>query len=132
MPVPTTPGEAIAQRLLANGSITALVNQRVYPSKPEGNPTWPFIVYFRAGGGGGHHLGGRNRTQEYTMRVEVYAEHDTQAQPIIAAVVSALKNWRDIPNKVHGSFATDDADEVVLDDGSQVPGQSFRLFFQEV
>lgn len=134
MSAPTTPGEAIAGRLLSGApDVAALVGSRIFPSKPTQDAQGDYVVYFRTGGGGNTALGGRIGLQAYEMRVECYARTAGSADAILAAVVARLAGppaWRDRPNGVQGCFPVGDADEQVLDDGDQVSGQTFSLWFK--
>ncbi len=134
MPAPATIGEAVAQRLLGDiGGVVALVASRVYPSKPTQEPTGNYIVYYRTAGGDGVRLGERSGLQNYTVRVEATAETQAAAESIIDAVIARLAGppvWVDKANGVSGCFAQGDKDEDVLEDGRQVSGQSFSVWFK--
>ncbi len=134
---PTNPGEALASRLLAHAGVAALAGAKVYPSKPTQDPPgganpWPYLVYFRTGGGDGKNLAGRTRLQNYAMRVDCYATTQAAAEQIAAAVAAALDGWADRDNGVQGCFAAGDMDEQTTEDGSQVSGQTFSLWFAPV
>lgn len=136
--MPATPSEAIAQRLLTDESITDLVGAAVFPSKPTQDTPGDFLVYFRQGGGDVKTLGARSGLQPHEMRVECYAATQAAAEGLLAAVVTRLCGdrtaevavWRDRANGVHGCFAQGDSDELVTDDGKQVSGQTFSLWFK--
>lgn len=142
MPAPATPSEAIAQRLLTDTAIVALVDARVFPSKPTQDTVGDYIVYFRQGGGDAKTIAGRSGLQAHEMRVECYAGTQAVAEAILAAVVTrlcgrraygtepAVAVWRDRENGVHGCFAQGDSDELVTDAGEQVSGQTFSLWFK--
>lgn len=142
MPAPATPSEALAQRLLTDTALIALVDDRVFPSKPTQNTPGDYVVYFRQGGGDSKTLGGRSGLQASEMRVECYATTSAAAEAILDAVVTrlcgrraagdlpAVAPWRDRANGVQGCFAQGDSDELVTDDGKQVSGQTFSLHFK--
>ncbi len=124
------PGEALAARLLADAPLGLLIGTGLYPSKPTQEPSSDYAVYFKTGGGDGLNAGGRKTLQQYTFRVEATARTDAAAQAILKAVVDSLTTWADRPGGVQGCFAEGDADDATLDDGRQVCGQTFRVFFQ--
>jgi len=134
MPRPRTEGEAIAQRLLTEPAVTALVGTRVYPSKPTQDPVEKYIVYYRTGGGDGRRLAGRLGLQNYQVRVESTAGTQAEAEAILAAIIERLTpagdRWVDKDNGVHGCSTVGDADEQTLEDGRQVSGQTFAIWFK--
>lgn len=128
-----TEGEAIATRLLADAGVTALVGNRVTPSVPTQDPTGDYVTYYRTAGGEGRTLGGRNRLQNYSVRIEAVAETQAKANAILAAVVASLTPrdaWRDEDNGVRGCSTQGDADESVLEDNRRVAGQTFSIWFK--
>lgn len=130
MPAPANEIQAIAGRLTATGTdLEALVDDRVYPSKPTGNATLPYVVFFRQSGGEGANLNAQRGTRQFEIRVDVYATSQEQADEVLEAVFTQLHCWRDRVNGVQGCFARDDADEQVLDDGNHTAGQTFSLTF---
>ena len=134
MAVPRTEGEAIAQRLLTEPAVTALVGTRIYPSKPTQDPTEKYVVYYRTGGGDGRRLAGRHGLQNYAVRVEATAGTQAEAEAILAAVRERLApvgdRWVDKTNGVHGCSTVGDADEQTLEDGRQVSGQTYSIWFK--
>lgn len=134
MPRPLTEGEAIATRLLTEPAVTALVGTRIYPSKPTQDPAAAYLVYYRTGGGDGRRLGGRHGLQNYAVRVEATAATQGEAEAILAAVRDRLtpagERWVDKDNGVHGCSTVGDADEQTLEDGRQVSGQTFGIWFK--
>lgn len=138
MPTPATPSEALARRLLTGEAVAALVGTAVHPSKPTQETPGDYVVYFRQGGGDAKTLGGRSALQAHDMRVECYSRTQAGAEAILAAVVTrlcgdraaAVAVWRDRDNGVHGCFAQGDSDEQVTEDGFQVSGQTFSLWFK--
>ncbi|AMV30057.1 hypothetical protein VT84_37030 [Gemmata sp. SH-PL17] len=140
MPAPANWGEALAQRLLNDTAVGALVGTKVYPSKPTQDTTGAYVVYFRAGGADVTTLGARSALQPHDVRVECYADTQADADALLVAVVTALCGnkatgvapWRDRANGVQGCFTQGDGDELVTDDAQprQVSGQTFRLFFK--
>lgn len=129
---PATPGEAIAGRLLdpAATILAALVAGRVYPSKPTQEPTGDYVIYYRAGGGDGANLSGASRLKAHEMRVEATGTTETGAEAVLDAAVALLDGWQDRSIGVQGCFGVGDRDESVLEDGRQVSGQTFRLWFK--
>lgn len=98
----------------------------------QDDPPFPLVVYRRVSGGGGNVIGGRSGLQQYTYRVDVYAETETQAEAILTAIndpTNGLPGWRDRSNNVSGVLPTDDADGDILEDGTRIPGQSFSIWF---
>lgn len=138
MSAPATSSEALAQRLLTGAGVTALVGTAVFPSKPTQDPPASYVVYFRQGGGDTRTLAGRGGLQPHDIRVECYARTQADAEAILAAVAARLCGdkatatpaWRDRTNGVQGCFAQGDSDEQVTDDGWQVSGQTFSLWFK--
>lgn len=138
MPAPATPSEAIAQRLLTDATVAALVSDRVFPVKPKQDPVGPYVVYFRQGGGDSKTMSGRGGLQAHEMRVECYAPTEAEAEAVLAACAARLAGdrgagvavWRDRGNGVQGCFAQADSDELVTDDGWMVSGQTFSLWFK--
>lgn len=135
MPNPTTASEAIAGRLLGSygGDVTdlaALVDTRVYPSKPTQEPDGDHVVYYRTGGGDGTKLGASNGLRQHEMRVECVSETAAGAEAILDAADALLSGWRDRDIGVQGCFASGDRDESTLEDGRQVSGQTYSLWFK--
>jgi hypothetical protein len=134
MPNPTTEGEAIATRLLTDIATAALVGTRIYPSKPTQEPNGDYIVYFRTAGGGGKRLKARNGLQNYSVRVEAVAETQAKAEAILKAVTNRLTpaegTWKDSTIGVQGCYSQGDADEQTLEDGRQVSGATFGIWFK--
>lgn len=128
--MPNTPGEAIGTRLLSDAPLSLLVSTRISPSKPTQEPSGDYVVYYLTGGGDGINAVGRKTLQEYTLRVEGTSATDAGAQAIRKAALATLTTWRDLTSGVQGCFAVGDADDNTLEDGRQVAGQTFRLFFQ--
>lgn len=131
---PRTEGEAIAQRLLAEPAVTSIVGNRVYPSKPTQDPSAAYVVYYRTGGGDGRRLAGRNGLQNYAVRVEAVAGSQGEAEAVLKAVRDCLTPegaaWVDKGNGVHSCSTVGDADEQTLEDGRQVSGQTFGIWFK--
>lgn len=132
MPNPTTSSEAIAGRLLAEDAtvLAALIDTRVFPSKPTQEPTGDYVVYYRNGGGDGVTLNGTPRLKAYEIRVECVGETQARAEAILKAVDARLDGWRDRDIGVQGCFAVGDSDESTLEDGRQVSGQTYKLMFK--
>lgn len=130
MPAPSTPGEALASRLLADSGVSALVSTRVWPTKPSDlKAGLPYIVYYKTSGGDGVNLTGRNRLQQYGLRVDCYAQTEAQAEAVRVAVLAAVNGWIDPANGVKGCIPQGDADEQENDDATQVSGQTLSLWF---
>lgn|GEM_PF-4130224 len=124
-----SPITVISGRLKEAGPLTALIQNRSYPSKPTDNCPLPYVVYLRVSGGDGMNLGGPRRLSQHDIRVEAYAETEQQAEEVLDAVRDQLHGWRDRTIGVQGCFAQGDADESTEDDGNQVSGQTFSLHF---
>lgn len=132
---PTTAGEAVAGRLLGTdgtdvSTLAALVAARVYPSKPTQEPAGDYVVFYRQGGGDGMTLAGANRLRQHEMHVEATSTSEDGAEAIIEAVDSLLNGWRNTAVGVQGCFAVGDRDEATLEDGRQVSGQTYSLWFR--
>lgn len=129
---PTTPAEAIAGRLLADdaAALAALVGDRIWPNKPTQDPACPYVTFFRSGGGDGVRLDGATSLNPAEVRVEAVAETQGEADAVMAAVAERLAGWRDRSIGVQGCFPAGDRDEQTNDDGRQVSGQSFTLWFK--
>jgi hypothetical protein len=135
--VPATSSEAVAARLTHPtdaAALIALVGDRVFPSKPpQENPTLPYVVWWETGGDGMVTLGGRSTLQPYEVRVECYAETEDESKAILAEVRGLLllsrAAWKLLNLGVQGCFASEDADQMTLEDGTEVSGQTFRLHF---
>lgn len=135
--IPRTGNAAIAQRLLTDNAVTALIGQRATPQLPDANSSLPYVVFYRTDGGADTVLNGRNRLQQLGYRLDVYAETDEGAESVLLACTNRLFGnstedidpWRDLEKGVQGCFPVNDADANVLNDGSRENGQSFRLFF---
>lgn len=128
-----TEGEAIAQRLLADTAVSALVGIRVTPTVPTQDPPGDYVTYYRTAGGEGRTLGGRNRLQNYSVRIEAVAGSQAAANAILTAVVDSLtprEGWRDEENGVRGCSTQGDADESVMEDNRRVAGQTFSIWFK--
>lgn len=136
MPNPTTAGEVIGGRLLGEyGDVTdlaALVGARVWPSKPTQEATGDHVVFWRNGGGDGKNMSGARRLKSHEMRIECVSTTQAGAEAILEEVVELLDGWQDRDIGVQGCFAVGDRDEATLEDGRQVSGQSFSLWFLPV
>lgn len=135
MPAPATASEAFAQRLLTGDAIIALVDAKVYPTKPTQDIDGDYIVYYRTAGGDNKTLDGRSGLQAHDIRVECYSGTSAGAVALLNAVVdrvcgSGNDRWRDRDNGVQGCFAQGDSDEQILDDGTQIASQTFSLWFK--
>lgn len=130
--MPGTTSEAIAGRLtesVLSAALAALVSTRVYPSKPTQDAALPYVVWWETGGDGLKTIGGRSRLQQYDVRVECYATTEAGSKAVLEAVRDLLDGWRDREDGVQGCFASEDADQQTLEDGTEVAGQTFRLWF---
>lgn len=130
--MPDTVGEAVATRLIGDAPVGALIGDRIYPSKPTQEPSEDYLVYFGQSGGDGVTLDGSTEYHWYEVRVEATSRTQAGAEAIMAAVRTALHGWRDVSQGVQGSFAQSDADEITLEDGRQVSGQTFSVRFKPV
>lgn len=131
MPNPTTPGEAIAGRLLGVDAtaLAELVGTNVFPSKPTQGYQGDYVVYYREGGGDGATLTRANGLKADEIRVDCTSTTEDGAEKIADAVDALLNGWRDRSIGVHGCFAVGDRDEQT-DDEKQVSGQTYRLHFR--
>lgn len=137
MAIPKTPGEAIAQRLLAYTALTPLVGNRITPNLPDSEPSGPYIVFQRVTGGGGVNLTGKSRLQQYFYRLDVYAATDDVAEQILTLVRNCLFGnettaeppWRSLSDGVQGCMPQDDISADTLEDGAQANGQTFSIWF---
>jgi hypothetical protein len=112
--------------------LIALVGSRVTPSKPTPeNEALPNVTWWEAGGDGMTTLGGRSSLQPNEVRVECHAETEAESKAILAEVRGLLlltrQQWRDLSLGVQGCFAAEDADQITLEDETEVSGQTFRL-----
>lgn len=137
MPTPGNVSEAIAGRLLGDAGVTALVSTRITPDKPMQEPDGNYLSFWRVSGGDGYNLARRNGLQQYQHRVEATARTQAEAEAILQAALlrlcgdnDAVDPWVDKANGIFGCFAVGDADEQTLDDGRQVSGQSFNVWFK--
>lgn len=129
--MPATEGEAIAARLLGGSGVTALVEQRVYPSKPQQEPDGDYVVYFRqAGGDPPVTLSGPGSASWREVRVEAWARTQARAEAILKAVRARLSGWSDWSAGVELCLSRGDADEQTFDANWQVSGQTFGVRFQ--
>jgi hypothetical protein len=63
------------------------------------------------------------------MRVEAVATTEAEAKAVLSEVRTLLSGWSDRSIGVQGCFEAEDEDESTLDDGAEVAGQTFRLYF---
>lgn len=137
---PVNSGEALAQRLLTGEDVKALVGTRITPNKPTQGESFnvkPYLCFWKVGGGGESNLAGRTRLQSYQWRIEFHAETDEQAEKLREVVLDRLAGnprngipvWRDLESGVHVCKVVDDADAEVREDGSQIAGQTFSIWF---
>ncbi len=124
-----TPSEAIGTRLTSDTALAALVSDRIAPIKPEHDATLPYVVFTKSSGGDGANLTAARRTRQHDIRVDVYAANETDAEPVLAAVLDRLDCWQDRSIGVQGCFAQGDADQEQMDDGNVISGQTFSLWF---
>lgn len=134
--MPGTPSEAIAGCLthpVRAAALVALVDDRVYPSKPEQDAPRPNVVWWLVGGGGAKTLATHSGLQRYDLRVEATATTEAESQAVLEAARDAVlltrAQWKVIGNGVQGIFASEDADQDTLEDGAEVAGQTFSLHF---
>lgn len=129
--MPGSTSEAITGRLTTlptAAGLNALVSNRVFPSKPAQDAALPFVCWWLTGGDGGKTLAGRSNLQPYDLRVEAVATTEADSVAVMDEVRVLLDGWRDRPNGIKGCFAGEDVDQQTLDDGSEVAGQTFRLY----
>lgn len=112
--------------------LIALVSSRVTPSKPtQQNEVLPNVTWWEAGGDGMVTLGGRSSLQPSEVRVECHAETESESKAILAEVRGLLlltrAQWTALGLGVQGCFAAEDADQMTLEDDTEVSGQTFRL-----
>lgn len=78
--------------LLGDATLTALVGDRIYPTKLPQGATLPAVVYFRSGGRTEHkavtQMGGS--TRNFVVTVQAYASRYDQADAIEEAVYNRL------------------------------------------
>lgn len=136
---PANWSEAIAGRLLGtydaespgeSTDLAALVSTRIAPSKPTQDPEGDHVSFWLTGGGDGAKLSGRNGLKPFDVRVEATATTQAGAEAILIQVDALLDGWRDRDRGVQGCFAVGDRDEDTLQDGRQVSGQTYRLWFK--
>lgn len=127
-----TVGDVLKPRLTSDAAVTALVGDRIFPSKPLQEPgdDEAYLCYWNAGGGDGITLSGPQSYRTHDVRIEAVAKTQAIAEAAIAAAKARLHGWRDVAAGVQGCFAQGDADETVLDDGFQISGQSFSIRFK--
>jgi hypothetical protein len=134
VPNPNTPADAIGGRLIGNygaaAGLAALIGTRAYPSKPTQEPEEDYVTFWQTGGGDGITLAGPRQLKSYDVRVEATATTQARAAAILNAVAAVLDGWQNKGIGVQGCFAVGDADETVQDDGRQVSGQTFQLWFK--
>lgn len=134
------PSEPLWERLNSCQELRAIVGNRIKPNKPtpgEEESQKPYVTFWRITGGGAYDLGGRSGLQNYMFRIEFHADTDKQAEVIREIVLDRLcgnakrniEPWVDRSQGVQGCFAADDADADTDDDGQQISGQTFSLWF---
>lgn len=128
MPAPANAIDAVIGRLL-HVSVTAIAGDRVKPSKPTQDDSLPYVSVFRSSGNEGLNLGEVRRVRQNDIRCDAWARNQKEAQNLLAAIVARLDGWADKPNGVHGCFAQGDANEQTNDDGDQISGQTFSVWF---
>lgn len=129
---PATPSEAMNERLTVDppaGDLSALIGDRAFPCKPTQEAELPYLAWWEVSGGGGTTMSGPTRLKQHEMRVEAYAATEDEAVRVLAAARLLLAGWRDRNRGVQGCFESEDADQESLDDGVEVAGQTFRLWF---
>lgn len=137
MPVYVNPNEAMADRLLTDLAIRLVVDNRITPNKPMQEGVKPYIVFFKLGGGGETDLAGERKLRVFDYRLEFHADTDAVTEALRELCLDRLCGnsrksiavWRDTTNGVQGCFPVDDADADTLDDGTQIAGQTVRLWF---
>lgn len=128
MPAPENAIDAVIGRLL-HASVAALVLDRVKPSKPTQDDLLPCISVYRSSGNDGTNLAAVRRLRQNDIRVDAWARNQKEAQAVLAVAVDRLDGWSDKPNGVHACLAQGDADEQTNDDGDQISGQTFSVWF---
>ncbi len=127
-----TPSEVLHGRLSDEtdaAALIALVSDRLFPSKPDQDAALPLLTWWVVGGDGLGTLSGRSRLQAYDLRLEAHARTEAESVAVLAAARPVLHGWRDREIGVQGCFATEDTDQQTIDDGTEVSGQTFRLWY---
>lgn len=136
MPNPANGSEAIAGRLLGTdgsnvAALAALIGTRVFPTKPTQEQTGDYLAFWRTGGGDGMRLSSPAGLRPVDVRVECRSATEGGAEAILREVVALLHGWSNRTIGVQGCFAVGDSDEETdPDDGRQVSGQTFQLWFK--
>jgi hypothetical protein len=125
-------GQAFYARLKTAVAGTS-AGDRVFPTMPTQDQPGDYVVYQKISGGGEIVLGGRSKLQEYSFRVNIYADDEAAAEAIITAMsdeTNGLPGFVDRANGVQGILPSSDQDADVLDDGTRIPGQTYSIFFE--
>lgn len=137
MPPPATVGDALFQRVTSDAGIAALIGTRFYPQLPTQEPDGNYAVYQRTSGGDLTTLAGRSGLQRYSVRIDVIATTQKEAEAILNAITVRLAGdggatppWSDRGNGVQACFPEGDVNDDTLDDGRRWPGQTFGIWFK--
>ena len=85
--------EAIRQKLLAYGPLTALIAARIYPATYPQDSILPVVVYQQSVKVPQYHHGGEANFAESRYQISSFASTYLQAKAVSNAVKAALRPW---------------------------------------
>lgn len=108
--MPATPEEALYAKLAGTSTVNDAVGGRINPQVNTQEPALPLIVFKRVGGAPQPTLDGVGGLARYVFQIDVYAETESGAAEVAAAVDAAIMpaaGWRDTSEGVYGTFPDD-------------------------
>lgn len=85
---------AVANFVITDSAVTALVTQRIYPQRLPQNPEYPALVFRRVSGPQVHNLAGAAGRAVPRVQIDCYAETYTQMEALADAVKARLDGFR--------------------------------------
>ena len=85
--------EQTVYSIINTTTITSVVGTSIYPTDPNENTSFPFIVYKVAGRQPVLSMSGATNTTQYTIEINIWATSVIQQQQLQAALIALLNGY---------------------------------------
>jgi len=86
-------GDEIRARLITNGSISALVGNRVYELRPPQAPTPPYVTYQKVSGPRFHQLNGPSNHSRSRIQIDIWAKRSEEVDTVARLIKISLDGF---------------------------------------
>lgn len=97
-------GDELRAKIIADGAVSALVAQRVYPNILPQGPTYPAIVYSQISGVRLHHLGGTSGRANPRFSYHCWGATYASARAVANALRSLLDGFNGTLTTAHATI----------------------------